>query len=99
MRKLIREHDAGTERVLEMTARRIRLMQLIDKKDFKSFHNEVRPRPHQQEGMLSIANGESPAGMIAFDESPKSLTGKKLAAIAAASAASNLRSSQFQSSV
>ncbi len=43
MRKLLKEHDAGTERLLEMSNRRSKLMQLMIKKDFKSFHTELRP--------------------------------------------------------
>ena len=61
MRKMLREHDEGTERLLEMTTRRSKLMQLMIKKDFKSFHMELRPQfplgspqPHQTEKHLSL---------------------------------------------
>ena len=57
MRKMLREHDAGTERLLEMTARRSKLMQLMIKKDFKSFHTELRPQlplPVGEKQLLSL---------------------------------------------
>jgi hypothetical protein len=44
MRKLLKEHDAGTERLKDMTSRRSKLMDLIKKRDFKSFHMELRPQ-------------------------------------------------------
>lgn len=67
MRKMLKEHDAGTERLLEMTTRRSKLMQLMIKKDFKTFNMELRPTAgSQSQGHLksqsalaleAIANG------------------------------------------
>lgn len=69
MRKMLKEHDAGTERLLDMTNKRSRLMQLMIKKDFKSFHTELRPQqlvpqmpailPSIAQKPMAIANGSS----------------------------------------
>jgi hypothetical protein len=47
MRKMLREHDAGTKRIQEMTKRRTRLMWLMTNYDFKSFNMELRQQEHQ----------------------------------------------------
>lgn len=56
MRKMIREHDAGTQRLLEMTDRRSKLMQFMIKKDFKAFNNELRPLQGAP-GLMSAEKG------------------------------------------
>ncbi len=58
MRKMIREHDAGTQRLIDMTDRRSKLMQLMIKKDFKAFNNELRPQLLQSGAGQITANGE-----------------------------------------
>lgn len=69
MRKMLKEHDEGTERLIDMKNRSTRLMQLIFKKDFKSFHTELRPQqlvpampailPSSAQKQAAIANGSS----------------------------------------
>ena len=66
MRKMLREHDEGTEKLYEMSTRRSKLMQLMIKKDFKSFHTEMRPllqpQPSQGEKILSLPPSTTQTG-------------------------------------
>ena len=80
MRKMLREHDAGTERLIDMTARRSKLMQLMIKKDFKSFHTELRPQ-------LPLPACEKQPLSLPPPAVTQSLSGKALAAIASAALA------------
>jgi hypothetical protein len=73
MRKMLREHDEGTERLFEMTTRRSKLMQLMIKKDFKSFHTELRPQNHVA-SVAALPPSTTPV--------PKSQSGLALEAIA-----------------
>lgn len=99
MRKMIREHDAGTQRLIEMTDRRSKLMQLMIKKDFKTFNNELRPQ------LLQSGVGQLTAEKGVANQSPKPTAGKLLdqklqkMKIHASSVSSNLQSSLTHSLV
>jgi hypothetical protein len=93
MRKMIREHDAGTQRLIEMSDRRSKLMQLMIKKDFKGFNNELRPQ------LLQSGAGQLTAEKSGANQSPKPAAGKLLdqklqkMKVHASSVSSNLQSS------
>ena len=99
MRKMIREHDAGTQRLIEMTDRRSKLMQLMIKKDFKAFNSELRPQLLQS-GAVQLTAEKGGA-----NQSPKPTAGKLLdqklqkMKIHASSVSSNLQSSLTHSLV
>ena len=92
MRKMIKEHDAGTERLIDMTNHRQKLMQLMIKKDFKSFHTEMRPlvmaqnqqlqtlQIHDESSLHSLEEGDEMTTY--FPPEPTTHNGKVLEAIA-----------------
>lgn len=91
VRKMIKEHDIGTERLIDMTNHRQKLIQLMIKKDFKSFHTEMRPLvmaqnqqlqalPIHDESSLQLEEGDEM--MSYFPPEPTTHTGKVLEAIA-----------------
>lgn len=84
-----------------MTDRRSKLMQLMIKKDFKSFNNELRPQLLQSGAGQITANGEKGGA----NQSPKPTAGKILdqkilkMKVHASTVSSNLQSSLTHSLV
>ncbi len=93
MRKMIREHDKGTQRLIEMSERRTRLMQLMIKKDFKTFNNELRPQHLQL--MAPSMSEKRPEAIKTIEPQPIVLRNLK----ANSSVSSNHQSSQLRSLV
>lgn len=96
MRKMIREHDKGTQRLIEMSERRTRLMKLMINKDFKSFNNELRPQQLQLSGP-SLSEKRPEMSSAKMSEQPIVVRNHNLKASSTVS--SNLRSSQARSLV
>ncbi len=59
MRKMLREHDAGTKRIQEMTERRSKLMFFIQNKMFRNLNTELRQQEHQVGGGATGTGGTS----------------------------------------
>jgi hypothetical protein len=59
IKKLLREHEEGNDRLRDMSNRRTKLLKMIKDKDFKSFHTELRetdvsPRGHKKAGSAAV---------------------------------------------
>lgn len=60
IKKLLREHEEGNDRLRDMSNRRTKLLKMIKDKDFKSFHTEVRETdaspqgPHKKAGSAAV---------------------------------------------
>jgi hypothetical protein len=59
IKKLLREHEEGNDRLRDMSNRRTKLLKMIKDKDFKSFHTELRetdasPPAHKKAGSAAV---------------------------------------------
>jgi hypothetical protein len=64
IKKLLREHEEGNDRLRDMSNRRTKLLKMIKDKDFKSFHTELRDLPDGDLSHPLPSPGRKKAGSI-----------------------------------